>query len=85
MYYFYIIRCLDNSLYCGQTNNLERRIKEHNLGGSRSAKYTKHRGPVVLVYSEKYSTLHEAMRREVEVKRWTKIKKEEMIRGYEIF
>ena len=79
MYYFYIIRCCDNSLYCGQTNNLERRIKEHNSSKSKSAKYTKIRRPVRLVHNEEYSSLLLAMRREIQVKRWTKAKKEALV------
>jgi len=80
VYYFYILRCADNTLYCGRTNNLERRIKEHNSGKTRSAKYTKVRRPVILVYSEKFQTLSEALKREYAVKQFTKIKKEALIR-----
>ena len=79
MYYFYIIRCADNTLYSGQTNNLEKRIKEHNSGKSRSAKYTKIRRPITLVYSEKFQSLSEALKREHEVKQFTKLKKEALI------
>jgi putative endonuclease len=79
IYYFYILRCSDNSLYCGQTNNLKRRVGEHNLGKFKSAKYTKGRRPVRLVYFEKYKTLQEVMGREREVKKWKKIKKEALI------
>jgi len=78
MYYFYILRCTDNSLYCGQTNNLERRIKEHNFDKNKSAKYLRAKKPVTLVYSEKFKTLQEALKREWEVKKWTKKKKEEL-------
>jgi len=79
MYYFYILRCSDNSLYCGQTNNLKRRVKEHNFDKNKSAKYLRAKKPVKLIYFEKYSTLKEAMRREYEVKQLTKIKKEKLI------
>lgn len=78
-FYFYILRCSDNSLYCGQTNNLQKRIWEHNYGKTRCAKYTRIRRPVKLVYSEKYSTLQLAMKREWQVKHWTKAKKEILI------
>lgn len=81
MYYFYIVRCLDNSLYSGQTNNLQKRIKEHNSNTSRSAKYLRAKKPVKLVYFEKYPTLQEAMEREFEVKKWPKAKKEALITG----
>ena len=76
MFYFYIVRCFDNSLYCGQTNNLERRIKEHNFDKNRSAKYMRGKTPVKLIYYEKYPTLQLAMKRELQVKKWTRAKKE---------
>lgn len=81
MFYFYILRCSDNSLYCGQTNNLEKRIREHNFSSVKGAKYTRVRKPVNLVYSEKCLTLQEAMKREWQIKKWTKAKKEALIRG----
>lgn len=79
MYYFYIVRCADNSLYCGQTNNLEKRITEHNSGTHRGAKYTRGRQPVLLVHSETFQTIQEALAREREVKHWPKAKKESLI------
>ncbi len=84
MYYFYILRCSDNSLYCGQTNNLQRRIREHNFNKTKSAKYLRAKKPVELVYSEKYSTLQEAMKREWQIKKWTKAKKEALIQGNKV-
>ena len=80
MYYVYILRCSDNSLYCGQTNNLERRIKEHNSDKFKSAKYTKGRRPVKLVYFEKYQTVNEALKREYEIKKLPKTKKEILVK-----
>ena len=79
MYYLYFVRCCDNSLYCGQTNNLKRRIKEHNFINSKSAQYTKLRRPVSLVYHEEYQTLKEVLKRERQVKKWPKARKEELI------
>jgi len=84
MFYFYILRCNDDSLYCGQTNNLEKRVKEHNSGNSKSAKYTKSRQPVKLVYFEKFPTLQLAMRREFQIKKWTKVNKETLVEGDKI-
>lgn len=84
MHYFYILRCSDNSLYCGQTNNLQKRIKEHNFDKVKSAKYTKGRRPVKLVYFEKYKTVNEALRREWQVKRWSRSKKEALIQGNKV-
>ena len=83
-YYFYILRCSDNTLYCGQTNNLQRRINEHNSDKSKSAKYLRGKKPVKLVYSEEYVNLQEAMKREWQVKKWTQKKKIALINGDEI-
>lgn len=83
MFYFYIVRCSDNSLYCGQTNNLKRRVHEHNFDRSRSAKYLRAKKPVKLVYSEEYSTLQLAMQREIQLKKWPRAKKDTLIQGGE--
>lgn len=80
-YFFYILRCRDNSLYCGQTNNLQKRLKEHQLGKGRSAKYTRGRGPVELVYYEAFDSIQNAMRREREVKKWRKDRKEKLVKS----
>ena len=77
MNYTYIVKCSDGSLYTGWTNNLEKRIKDHNAG--RGAKYTKARGPVVLVYKEEFPTKQEAMKREWEIKRLSRKEKLSMI------
>ncbi|MCR4325130.1 MAG: GIY-YIG nuclease family protein [Candidatus Curtissbacteria bacterium] len=79
MYYFYILRCSDNSLYCGMTSNLEKRLKEHNSSTSRGAKYLRAKKPVSLVYSETFANIQSAMSREFKVKKWTKVKKEALI------
>jgi putative endonuclease len=72
-WFFYIVECSDTSLYCGITNNIERRIEEHNngLGG----KYTRSRLPVKLRYSEQCAGKGEALKREHEVRQWTRKKK----------
>ena len=67
MNYTYLVKCADNTLYCGWTNHLEKRIDAHNQG--KGAKYTKARRPVELVYYESYPTKEEAMRREVQIKK----------------
>ena len=77
MNYTYIVKCSDGSLYTGWTNNLEKRIKDHNAG--RGAKYTKARRPVVLVYKEEFQTKQEAMKREWEIKRLSRKEKLSMI------
>jgi putative endonuclease len=78
-WFFYIVRCRDNSLYSGVTNNLEERIKKHNQGSG--ARYTASHRPVILVHSEKYGSASEAKRREFEVKSWLKVKKERLVEG----
>jgi len=80
-YYFYMVRCFDNSLYCGKTNDLKRRLKDHNSNSKKSAKYTRARGPVQLVYNEPYESASKALRREYEVKQWSKEKKEELVKS----
>lgn len=76
-WFFYIVRCKDNSLYSGMTNDLDVRIKKHNEGTG--AKYTSSRRPVTLIHSERYKNASEAKKRELEVKRWPKIKKEQLV------
>lgn len=77
MNYTYIVRCKDNSLYTGWTNNLDKRIEAHNTG--KGAKYTKTRGPVELVYYEQFETKEEAMSREYAIKQMTKRQKEKLV------
>ncbi|MFH1192812.1 MAG: GIY-YIG nuclease family protein [Candidatus Jorgensenbacteria bacterium] len=73
-HFVYILQCADNSLYVGCTNDLDRRIKQHN-NSKWGAHYTKIRRPVVLMYSEEFRTLTEARRRESEIKGWCREKK----------
>lgn len=80
-FFVYILRTSSNTLYIGQTNSLERRLKEHQSKNSRSAKYIRSFQSFTLVYSEEYSTRNEAMKREYELKQWTKAKKEALISG----
>lgn len=76
-HFVYIVRCSDNSLYTGYTNNIEARINKHNAG--KGAKYTKIRRPVVLVYQEMYEIKSEALRREYEIKTFTRQRKLKLI------
>ena len=78
MNYTYILRCADNSLYTGWTNDLDRRVSAHNAG--KGAKYTKARLPVQLVYFESFKTKEEAMSREYFIKKMSKKEKEKLIR-----
>ncbi len=78
MYFTYILECADKSLYVGCTNNLEKRIDQHN-NSKWGAHYTKIRRPVELKYSEHFETLKEARRRESEIKGWRREKKLDLI------
>ena len=77
-HFTYILECADGTLYVGCTNNLEKRLKEHNAAKS-GAHYTKIRRPVMLVYSEPFENLADARAREAEIKRWSKEKKMELL------
>ncbi len=79
-HFTYILECADGTYYVGCTNNLEKRLKEHNQSKS-GAHYTKIRRPVVLKYVEEFETLLEARGREAEIKSWQRAKKEVLIRG----
>lgn len=79
MYFVYILRTSSNSLYTGQTNNLERRIKEHSEKKGREAKYLRRFKSFEVVYTEKHETRGKALKREIEIKKLTKEKKEALI------
>jgi putative endonuclease len=78
-WFFYIVRCKDDTLYSGITVNVDERVKKHNKGTG--ARYTTTHRPVTLVYSEKCGTASAAMKREKQVKRLPKIQKERLARG----
>lgn len=78
-YFVYILRCGDGSLYTGWTTELERRLEQHNSGIG--AKYTRGRGPVKMVYSEEVAGKSEALKRECQIKKYSKLKKEKLIGG----
>lgn len=73
-WYVYMVRCRDNSLYTGYTNDPQRRLAVHNAG--KGAKYTRSRLPVVLVYQEECTDKLAAQRREYALKQLTKAQKE---------
>lgn len=66
MFYCYMLRCADHSLYTGYTNDLEKREKVHNSG--KGAKYTRSRLPCTMVYAEAFDSKSDAMKREYEIK-----------------
>jgi len=61
-HYFYVLECADSSFYAGYTNDLKRRVNQHNAG--KGAKYTRSKRPVKCIYYETYDTKEEAMRAE---------------------
>jgi len=79
-WYFYIVRCRDNSLYSGIATDVEDRVKEHNEG--HGAKYTFSRRPVTLVYAERFNNVSQARKREMQIKAWSRIKKQRLIVGF---
>ncbi len=74
----YILQCADTTLYVGSTNDIEKRLHEHNSLKS-GAHYTKIRRPVRLVYTEVFETLPAARKREVEIKKLTRKSKLSLI------
>ena len=79
-HFVYILKCADGSLYTGYTVDIEKRIAEHNGQGEKSgAKYTRGRRPVELVYSEKFKTRSEAMKKEAAIKKLKRTEKQKLI------
>ncbi len=76
--YVYIVKCADQSYYTGVTNNIERRIAEHNSGEDENS-YIYHRRPVELVFCEMLINANEAIELEKQIKGWTRKKKEALI------
>ena len=77
-FFVYIVRCNDGTLYTGIANDLDRRIEEHNHS-TKGAKYTRSRRPVTLVYSELQENRSTATKREIAIKKMTKVQKEHLI------
>lgn len=72
-WFVYILRCGDDTLYTGSTDDISRRLAAHNSG--KGAKYTRGRGPLELVYSEELPTHSDALKREFAIKRLTRKEK----------
>ena len=79
MYFVYIVRCADGTLYTGYARDPHERTAVHNAG--KGAKYTASRLPVDLVYSEQCESLSSALKREIQIKRWTRARKEALVRA----
>ena len=80
-YLVYILRSVSDKLYIGQTNNLNARTEQHLTKDWKAAKFTKDDDDFKLVYKEEYATRLEAMRREAQLKGWSRSKKEALIAG----
>jgi predicted GIY-YIG superfamily endonuclease len=77
MAFAYILRCADDTLYVGYTEDLARREQTHNDG--RGASYTAKRRPVRMIYAEEYNSVERAIARERQLKRWSREKKEALV------
>jgi len=82
VFYVYILKCRNDIFYTGYTNNIERRLSEHNRGTA--SKFTRSRLPVTLAYVEKVNKRTLAMKRELSIKQLSRVKKMELCRLYEI-
>lgn len=78
-WFVYILECSDNTLYTGITNNLEKRVEQHNTG-KEAAKYTRVRRPVKCVYSEIQINRSEATKREMAIKKLSRLDKLKLIK-----
>ena len=78
-HYVYVVECSDGTLYTGYTTDVERRVEEHNAG--EGAKYTRGRTPVEVVHVEEYATRSDAMSREAEIKKMSRMEKERLVDG----
>ena len=81
-YHVYILECLNGTYYTGYTNNLEKRIREHNCG-SRGAKYLRGKLPIKLVYAKEYRYYKNASRAERQIKKLSHKQKQELLKIYE--
>jgi predicted GIY-YIG superfamily endonuclease len=78
-WFVYILQCNDETYYIGHTEDLNARIAAHNKGTG--ARYTAIRAPVVLKYHESHTTKESAIKREAQLKNWSRAKKEALISG----
>ncbi len=77
MWYVYILECADSSLYTGITNDLEKRFSEHKKG--EGGRYTRSHKPIRIIYSEKVISHSVALKREAEIKKWSRERKIRML------
>jgi putative endonuclease len=79
MCFTYVLSCADGSFYVGHTDDLEERISGHNKG--QGAKWTAGRLPMKLIYTDCFQTIGESIRREIQIKKWSRAKKEALAAG----
>jgi putative endonuclease len=79
MHYVYILRCADDSFYVGSAEDIDNRVEAHNVG--RGAAHTYKHRPVSLVYSEAFASETAAVKRERQIKRWSRSKKQALVEG----
>ena len=79
-YYVYILECSDNTYYTGVTNNLNRRIEEHQNGVNNNS-YTHNRRPITLAFSVEFNNIEVAIAKEKQIKKWSRNKKGALING----
>lgn len=84
MFIVYILRTSSDTLYIGQTNNLEKRLLEHRNKSSKSAKYLRYFESFTLVYSEPAASRSDALKREAQLKRLTRAEKEALVATYHV-
>jgi putative endonuclease len=82
MFTVYILHTSKDTLYIGQTNNLEKRLKQHQAHNSKSSKYIRAFNSFELVYTEEYPTRSEAMKREWQLKQWSRKQKDALISNH---
>ena len=82
MHFVYILRCGDDSLYTGYTNDIEKRLSVHNSG--KGAKYTRSRLPVELVYYKRVDSKSIGLKLEAKIKKLSKKKKEALVKAFEL-
>ena len=79
MYFVYMLKCRDASIYTGITNDLDRRFAQHQAG--KGARYTSAKGAVKILFTERHPSRSSALKREAEIKRWKREKKLQLIRA----
>lgn len=78
-FFVYILRCADGTYYVGSTSDLDSRVQAHNSG--RGPRFTACRRPVELVHFEPFATMEQARQREIQIKKWSRAKKEALVPG----